>query len=493
VSVAKQSLPTSREPADLGFSQRPPAQLWMQLSAAALILALLYGYGAFENLYRLHPQKYVALQLLLLVPALLLSPRASIRRIMLPIPFLLFVAWWMASYSWSSFRPAFLPRTADVLTNILVVLIFARVLPIGYFLRTIVNAGYLAIGLIFVTLVLKPHSAWSGVVALGDPEGGLQGGFIHKNFMAPCLIFTTVLVLCFERRRWLRSLMVVGTLLLLLLAKSATGQFTMVATLGLLWALLQYDYVAAVLKRSFNIVTVGLASVVLIAAFAVQDPILKVFNKNGSFSGRSLLWEAVVKAIKDRPWVGYGWGGTFTDFSRQPTLSFLRAIGYPVFHSHNGVLELLLRLGIVGLVLYLAQFASTMHLGWRLTKDDDPLGRATLLLGAITVLFAISESLTVLGVWYGLLCAFACLCRARIAGDESLRRPPRPERPERHARRAALAQPERRARPRVPMLDRRDPTAFDEAVYDQDAYDQDDYDQDDYEGRGGGSRSIGPL
>ena len=158
MSVVRTGQTKRFEPDDLGFSVRHPAQLWMQLSAAALILALLYGYGAFETLYRLQPQKYVALQLLLVVPALVLSPRASIQRIFLPIPFILFVSWWMASYSWSAFRPAFLPRTADVLTNILVVIIFARLLPIGYFLRTVVNAGYIAIGLIGVTLVLKPSS-----------------------------------------------------------------------------------------------------------------------------------------------------------------------------------------------------------------------------------------------------------------------------------------------------------------------------------------------
>ncbi len=348
-----------------------------------------------------------------MVPALVLSPRASIQRIFLPIPFILFVSWWMASYSWSAFRPAFLPRTADVLTNILVVIIFARLLPMGYFLRTVVNAGYIAIGLIGVTLVLKPSVAWSGSIDLGNTEGGLRGGFIHKNFMGPCLIFTVVLVLCFERRRWLRILMVVGSLLLLGLAKSATGQFTMLATLGLLWALMQYDYVAAALQALLqrHHRRPGVGHPRCRVRGAGSDP--EAVQQGRVVSGRAPLWEAVVKAIEQRPIAGYGWGGAYTDFSREPTLSFLRAIGYPVFHSHNGALELLIRLGIVGLVLYLMQFVSTMSWGWRLTKVGDPLGRATVLLGAMTVLFAISESLTVLGVWYGLLCAFACLCRDR--------------------------------------------------------------------------------
>ncbi len=288
--------------------------------------------------------------------------------------------------------------------------------------RATIHAGYLAIALIGVALVMKPASAFSGAIDLGNTDGGLRGGFIHKNFMAPCLIFTTVLVLCFERRRWLRYLMVIGVVALLILAKSATGQFTMLVTLGLLWVLMQYDYVAAILRRSFNIVTVGLASLALILAFAFQEPILKLFNKNDSYSGRSLLWAAVIKAIKERPWTGYGWGGTYTDFSREPTRSFLNAIGYPVFHSHNGALELLIRVGVVGLMLYLLQLASTMLWGWRLTKLGDPLGRATLLLGAITVMFAITESLTVVGVWYGLLCAFDCLCRGRASGDGSVSR-----------------------------------------------------------------------
>jgi exopolysaccharide production protein ExoQ len=411
--VSKRRATTGPVYEDLQVPTGVASQLWMQLGAVALIFSLLYGYGAFEDLYQLHPQMYVALQVMLLAPALLLSPRASIQRVILPIPFLLFVAWWLSSYTWSAFRPAFLPRTTDVLTNIVVVLVLARVLPPAYYLRTIIHAGYLAIALIGVALVLRPETAWSGSLDLGNTDGGLRGGFIHKNFMAPCLIFTAVLVLCFERRRWLRYVTVFSVVILLFLAKSATGQFTMLASLALLWILMQYDYVAAVLRRSFNIVTAGLSLVALVVAFVFQEPILKLFNKNDSYSGRSLLWEAVIKAIKKRPWTGYGWGGTYTDFSREPTRSFFRAIGYAAFHSHNGALELLIRLGVVGLALYLLQFASTMVWGWRLTKRGDPLGRATLLLGAITVLFAITESLTVLGVWYGLLCAFTCLCRGR--------------------------------------------------------------------------------
>ena len=115
------------------------------------------------------------------------------------------------------------------------------------------------------------------------------------------------------------------------------------------------------------------------------------------------------------------------------------------------------------------QFVSTMSWGWRLTKVGDPLGRATVLLGAMTVLFAISESLTVLGVWYGLLCAFACLCRDR---SRSTRRPVDPPLP-------AAAGP--------PIRDRSDLVADDFAPYVGSIYDQDAY-----EGTDGGSKSIGP-
>ncbi len=56
-----------------------------------------------------------------------------------------------------------------------------------------------------------------------------------------------------------------------------------------------------------------------------------------------MTWSGVWQAIKaERPREGYGIGGVWSDPSVDPARTILRGLGFTVFHSHNGYLEMLL-------------------------------------------------------------------------------------------------------------------------------------------------------
>jgi O-antigen ligase len=73
-----------------------------------------------------------------------------------------------------------------------------------------------------------------------------------------------------------------------------------------------------------------------------------------TLSGRTSVWREVIKAISEHPWLGYGfqsfWGGLTAESTR-----IVLTLDWNFGYAHNGFLEVLLQVGLVGLgfVLYL--------------------------------------------------------------------------------------------------------------------------------------------
>jgi O-antigen ligase len=67
----------------------------------------------------------------------------------------------------------------------------------------------------------------------------------------------------------------------------------------------------------------------------------------GSLSGRTMLWNAVMPAIKQKPIVGHGYlASTFVEFQ-------VNAVRWAAPHLHNGFVEVLYNNGLIGLILIL--------------------------------------------------------------------------------------------------------------------------------------------
>jgi O-antigen ligase len=111
-------------------------------------------------------------------------------------------------------------------------------------------------------------------------------------------------------------------------------------------------------------------------------------NTYQSLSGRIPLWQACMEYVALRPRTGYG----FDSFWTPEHIRIISAKeGWTIPMSHNGYIELLLSLGIIGLVLYLFQLASSWPLLQRsYISTRDPMVRfyLALLLYYSTCMFA---------------------------------------------------------------------------------------------------------
>jgi O-antigen ligase len=86
-------------------------------------------------------------------------------------------------------------------------------------------------------------------------------------------------------------------------------------------------------------------------------PLVQGLGKDPTISGRTQIWGAVLDSIWDRPWFGFGRSA----FWQPGSVYALRAgerVGhlYVPPHGHNGLLDLLLDVGFVGVFLFLVLF-----------------------------------------------------------------------------------------------------------------------------------------
>jgi O-antigen ligase len=227
---------------------------------------------------------------------------------------------------------------------------------------------------------------------------GWRGAFEHKNVMAAFMITAILVVLAYEPRPGVRRGTVVAMVALVLLSRSGTGAGGMVAALAM-FSFARRVSSASGRKIGATVVMAGLSTVVAIVGVVTFLPaIVQLYGKDLTFTGRTKIWSAALAAIAQKPWTGYSWGGVWIDPTKEPTFTIVRRLGFIVFHAHNGPIELMLELGVIGLALYLVMFFAGMRDGWRLLHRDPQLARV--LLGFCTLVFVTSFSeVLVIGPW----------------------------------------------------------------------------------------------
>ena len=226
--------------------------------------------------------------------------------------------------------------------------------------------------------------------------GAWQGIFRSKNGCAQIMLFFFSAAACFRFHspgmRRLRLLLYPITALLIVMSKAATA-YLMVPGLLLLIAFLtglrRYE-------RHNKVFIVGAAVVLLVAAtFAmpyIMPVLLGLIGKDPEMSGRLPLWKAVITSALKRPLLGYGYAAFWTGL-RGESLNIYMATHFEIYQAQNGLLEVWLELGLVGVVLVISTFL-------RAAKDAmiclqhgySPITNWYICLFALTVIYNIDET-----------------------------------------------------------------------------------------------------
>jgi O-antigen ligase len=377
---------------------RSRREIWPAFASLTLGFALLKGLGAFDNLYNFTATRYSITMTVLVVLTVLVTPYGLVRIVKVPKPLVFLVGWLLLSFAWSTYRHGFVKVAWPDLATMFAVVIAGQLLPIARYLRTVLRTGYVAIAIIFFALATKHSLAYT--------NEGLRGGFIHKSPMGAALVLTVAAVLCIEPRQSVRRFVIGLVLILLLLGQTTTGIASILLVLSLYVPLTRYQAIHRSLGRAFG----GLMTGALVAFGAIylglSNALISLYGKDLTFSKRTSIWQGVLAAVKLRPLTGYGWS-VWAALWQAPASNIIRTAGFPIAESHNTAYELLLRLGVVGLALYLWLLFRALRSGLRLTARGDQAGIFSVLLVAIVLIWGFSESLPASGVWIGLLAVAA--------------------------------------------------------------------------------------
>jgi O-antigen ligase len=109
----------------------------------------------------------------------------------------------------------------------------------------------------------------------------------------------------------------------------------------------------------------------------------------GTLTGRTELWSELLTYVASRPVLGYGFEGFW---GPEHTASVSLSLGWVVPHAHNGYVEMLLDLGLVGLILFVvALLSGVVHAQRRLRLspgDTEALFSITLLVWVMVAMIS---------------------------------------------------------------------------------------------------------
>jgi O-antigen ligase len=182
--------------------------------------------------------------------------------------------------------------------------------------------GHLAIIFARPEVGLSPNGAWRGLLP-------------HENGLGRTSGLALVLALLLPGPLWRR---VAGTATAAVLLWHSTALAPLVAALT---TLIFWAWNRASIRARLRRAVLGLGVVLAIAIVMNWELILGQFGRTPALSGRLKIWSASLRFVAEQPLWGHGYVN-------------LEPGWFPgIYHAHNGVLSLIVQLGLVGAALFL--------------------------------------------------------------------------------------------------------------------------------------------
>jgi exopolysaccharide production protein ExoQ len=309
---------------------------------------------------------YGILALLALLHAI--AYRKDFLRTRISLPLVSFALFGVTSVAWAVHRSTTLQRLPSFLSFYILASIVGPAVGVQRLseIFTRVTRIFVFVGLVagysFPEWAKDPgipgETGWSSIVA-------------SKNYLGllGVLCFACSLLAPRARRRVIWAAL---SVLLVVESRSATSLALVIFTAGsavFSWIVQRFD---SVKKRRLIVGILGFfglvsaASVALDATFAAG-----LLGRDATLTGRTAIWDFVWARIKERPWFGHGYQ-TYWTVQNEFTINVKRTVGFPVSSAHQGLLDILLSVGIIGAAIMVVLLATTIL---RTFGDRSILGR----------------------------------------------------------------------------------------------------------------------
>lgn len=375
--------------------------------------------------------------------AVLIARRREITLVRLvPSTLLMFLAWAFAAVFWSfdtagSFwswvSTAALAFLAVVIGHVRDTLQTARAL--GDVLRVLLAIS-LAVEVLSGVLLDMPFP-FLGVQSNIAELGPLQGIFGTRNLLGLVAILALITFLIEYRTQSVRpGLSIASVVLAGSMATLSDSPTVLVLAVGVGAAVGALALVRHTRPEHRTLLQWGLGALVVVAGvvgYAARHPIIAWLGAGTDFSMRVNLWNKIVEFLRVRPVQGWGWFGPW-----DPVQFPFNLINFQLQASHatglNAYFDVLLQLGWLGLILFLAFAGVALVRSWLDASERRSVIYAWTPLMLIALLIdSMFESFTLAGLGWLMLVLLAVRAgksrswRERMGGSSEAELPPVPE------------------------------------------------------------------
>jgi len=223
------------------------------------------------------------------------------------------------------------------------------------------------------------------------------------------------------------------SLVCLLLSRSNTSLF---ATLVGVLTMVLIMRVPVIRQRHSTLVVVCIAATILLYELVIQNvlpgvntllaPVMSLTGKDTTFSARTIIWDVIKQHIQGAPYLGTGYGAYWLGpVPSSPSYVFLPLMYFYPTEAHNGYLDIVNDLGLVGLVCLLVFLIWYIRQALQLMPTDRSQAAlyVALLFQEMVINMSESDFFSRTSTFAILLLAVTCLSRA---GLEARLRAPSP-------------------------------------------------------------------
>jgi exopolysaccharide production protein ExoQ len=259
----------------------------------------------------------------------------------------------------------------------------------------------------------RTPGAWRGIFSTRT------GNALMMSFLiSPALVLGRK---AFNYRRFL-FLILLSTIIL----KAQVASAILVLTAFCIFLLiLRHSY--RIRSRSLGALTlVGLPVIAVAVSFGsfYLPSIFKALGRDPTLTGRTAIWASLSRSVAKQPLLGYGYHAFWLGLNGESAHAIL-ASHWVFGYAHNGVLEVILQIGFVGLALFLVTFAQALRNAWTCyRRDRSPETEWYMSILVLTILYNISEETllwpsSLLSILYIVACTGLANTAKRLRAEKS--------------------------------------------------------------------------
>jgi exopolysaccharide production protein ExoQ len=289
--------------------------------------------------------------------------RGSLKLLLSERAILLLVALAIVSVIWSDSPATTFRRSFALVGTCLIALYFAA----RFRVREQLQLLACAFGICVACSLVFGWFHWG--ISVDNLEGAWYGIYTQRNVLGSMMALSVLMFLLWAQihpgTRWMSWIFAAASFVLIALSGSITSliAFSVLLLSFPMIRLLRSSKRAGAVIFIFAILVAGLAW----WAGASLDTTAEAVGRDSSLTGRTQLWGASVLIGLERPWLGFGYNAFWLGTEGQ-SADVWKIVGWAAPSAHNGLLEIWLDLGAVGVAIAVFSLGSCLRKAFHLIR-----------------------------------------------------------------------------------------------------------------------------